>query len=195
MTTVIIEPEPDAFRLPPLVTAEALSAATGDEVEASDPRVLPLLDGASAAIRKYCRWHVAPVLEESLTVDGSGADVLELPTARLLSLVEVTDDARPVPVAELDASQAGMISRRGGCWSSRFSGVTARVRHGYDLAAVPDIAQIVVQVVSNALASPMGVTREQAGAMSVSWSMTAPNVAGGLSLLDRDLAVLNAYRI
>ena len=195
MTTVIIEPEPDAFRLPPLVTPEALSNASDGQVDAADPRVLPLLNGASAAIRKYCRWHIAPVLEESLTVDGSGADVLNLPTARLLSLVEVTNDARPVPVAELDASPAGMISRRGGCWSSRFSGVTARVRHGYDLAAVPDVAQIVVQVVTNALSSPMGVTREQAGAISVTWSMTAPNVAGGLSLLERDLAVLNEYRI
>lgn len=195
MTTVIIEPDPDAFQLPPLATPEQLAEATGQQVPASDPRVLPLLNGASAAVRKYCRWHVAPVLEESLTVDGPGSSVVHLPTARLLSLVEVSNDGQPVPVAALDVSRAGMIERRGGCWSSRFSGVSARVRHGYDLAAVADISQIVVQVVSNALASPMGVTREQAGAMSVSWSMTAPNVAGGLSLLERDLAVLNEYRI
>lgn len=195
MTTVVIEPDPSAFELPPLVTAQALSDATDGQVPADDPRVLPLLKGASAAIRKYCRWHIAPVLEESLTVDGSGAAVQHFPTARLLSIVEVTNDGVPLPVAGLDASAAGMIERRSGVWSCRFSGVTARVRHGYDLAAVPDVAQIVVQVVSNALASPMGVTREQAGAIAVSWSMTGPNVAGGISLLERDLAVLSQYRI
>lgn len=195
MTTQIIEPQPDAFQLPPLATAEALSVATGGQVSASDPRVLPLLQGASTAVRKYCRWHIAPVLEESLTVDGPGADVLHLPTGRLLSLVEVTEEGRPVPVIGLDVSRAGMISRRSGVWSSRFSGVTARVRHGHDLAAVADVSQIVLQVVTNALASPMGVTREQAGALSVSWSMTGPNVAGGISLLERDLSVLAGYRI
>lgn len=195
MTTTIVEPDAGAFRLPPLATAESLDNFTGGQLPADDPRVPALLDGASAAVRRYCRWHIAPVLEETLTVDGPGGDVLLLPTGRLLSLVEVTDGGRQVPVSSLDVSAAGMIGRPAGHWSGRFGAVTARVRHGHDLAAVPDVAQIVRQVVANALSSPMGVTREQAGAISVSWSMTAPNVSGGLSLLARDLDVLNEYRI
>ncbi|MDI3330134.1 MAG: hypothetical protein QJR09_05275 [Micrococcus sp.] len=194
MTTQVIEPDPDAFRLPPLATPEALAEYTGGKIPASDPRAKTLLDGASAAVRRYCRWHVAPVLEETLTEDGPGGTVLHLPTGRLLSLVEVTDGGRPVELSTLDVSRAGMIERGAG-WSARFGGVTARVRHGWDLAAVPDVSQIVLQVVANALSSPMGVTREQAGSISVSWAMTAPNTSGGLSLLERDLAVLNEYRI
>lgn len=194
-TTQIIEPEPGAFRLPPIATAKQVEDFTGGQLSADDERVALLVDGASAAIRRHCGWHIAPVLEESLTVDGPGGSVLHLPTGRLRSLVEVTDAGAPIPVEGLDASAAGMIERRSGSWSSRFSGVTARVRHGHDVEAVADVSQIVLQVVANALSSPMGVTTETAGAMSVTWSMTGPNVAGGLSLLGRDLAVLDKYKI
>jgi hypothetical protein len=194
VTTSIIEPDEDAFRLPPLVSAEDFSAWTGGKVLAADPRVLPLLNGASAGIRRWARWHIAPVLEETLTGDGPGGSLLLLPTGRLLEILTATNAGEPVDVTGLDFSRHGMIST-GGSWSDRFGAVSVRVRHGYDLADVPDVAQIVKQVTANALASPMGATREQAGTVSVAWATTAPGVSGGLSLLQRDLDVLAAFKI
>lgn len=194
MTTSIIEPDENAFRLPPLVSAAEFSAWTGGKVSESDPRVLPLLNGASAGIRRWARWHIAPVLEETLVGDGPGGSLLLLPTGRLLEVLTATNAGESVDVTGLDFSRHGMVST-GGCWSDRFGAVSVRVRHGYDLADVPDVAQIVKQVTANALASPMGATREQAGTVSVAWATTAPGVSGGLSLLQRDLDVLAAFKI
>jgi len=195
VTTSIIEPDESAFRLPPLVSAEDFSAWTGGKVAASDPRVLPLLKGASAGIRRWARWHIAPVLEETLTGDGPGGSLLLLPTGRLLEVLTATNAGESVDVAGLDFSRHGMVSRPDAGWSNRFGSVSVRVRHGFDLADVPDVAQIVKQVTANVLASPMGATREQAGTVSVAWATTAPGVSGGLSLLQRDLDVLAAFKI
>jgi hypothetical protein len=41
----------------------------------------------------------------------------------------------------------------------------------------------------------MGATREQAGIYAASWATTAPGVSGGMSLLARDTAVLDTYRL
>jgi hypothetical protein len=196
VTTTIIEPDDAAFRLPPLVTAAEFSAWTRGKVPEADPRVGPLLAGASAGIRRWCGWHIAPVLEETLTGDGPGGSLLLLPTGRLLEVLEGTNAGEVLDVAGLDFSRYGMVElRAGGAWSSRLGTVSVRVRHGYDVADVPDVAQIVKQVTANALASPMGATREQAGTVSVAWATTAPGVAGGLSLLQRDLDVLAGFKI
>ncbi|WNM69457.1 head-to-tail adaptor [Arthrobacter phage Ruchi] len=195
MTTTIIEPEDGAFRLPPLVTPEEFAAWTGGKIAANDPRVEPLLRGASAGIRRYCGWHVAPVLEETLDGDGPGGRLLILPTGRLLSVVSVDNGGEAVDAGAVDKSKSGMLELRSGSWSSRLGAVSVRVRHGWDLADVADVGQIIKQVTANALASPMGATREQAGQVSISWATTAPGVSGGLSLLERDLAVLAPFKI
>ncbi|AYN56826.1 head-to-tail adaptor [Arthrobacter phage Andrew] len=195
MTTTIIEPAAGAFRLPALVTAEDFSAWTGGKIAATDPRVLPLLDGASAGIRRYCGWHIAPVLEETLVGDGPGGRILLLPTGRLVSLVSVDNGGETVDLSTVDSSKMGMLELRSGWWSSRFGAVSVRAQHGYDLADVADVQQIVKQVTANALSSPMGATREQAGMVSIAWATTAPGVSGGLSLLQRDLQVLAPFKI
>ena len=78
---------------------------------------------------------------------------------------------------------------------ARFRAVQAKIQHGYDLDAVADLKAVVQQVVGNAISSPLGATREQAGAVSVSWATTAPGVSGGISLLERDYAIVDQYRL
>lgn len=198
MTTTIVEPDGAAFRLPPLVTPAEFAAWTGGKIPEADPRLAPLLAGASAGVRRWCGWHIAPVLEETLTGDGPGGSLLLLPTGRLLAVLEALDAGTVVDVAGVDFSRSGMVElprASGSWWSGRLGAVSVRVRHGFDLADVPDVAQIVKQLTANALASPMGATREQAGTVSVAWATTAPGVSGGLSLLQRDMDILAAFKI
>ncbi len=176
-----------------LLTADEFSAGTNGKISASDPRVQPLLDGASAAIRRYCGWHITPVLTETITLDGPGGSILMLPTLNLISVVSFTERGTAANVSELEWSAKGMVRRRHSRWTTRFRGLTVEMEHGYEDA--PDVKAIVQQVVANAISSPMGATREQAGQVSISWATTAPGVSGGLSLLERDYAVLDLYRL
>lgn len=191
----VIEPAEDLFRLPPLVTPEEFAAWTGGKIPADDPRVGPLLAGASAGIRRYCGWHIGPVLRETLTGDGPGGSLLLLPTGKLRAVLSASNAGRPVNIDAIDASEAGMLELRSGSWSGRLGSVAVRLEHGYHLQELADVGQIVKQVTANAIASPMGATREQAGTVSISWASTAPNVSGGLSLLQRDLEVLAPFKI
>lgn len=178
----------------PLVTPAEFEAGTGGAIKASDPRVLPLLSAASTAVRRWCGWHIAPVVTEELVLDSPGGSLIVLPTMRLLEVTALTVGGVVFDVESLEWSANGEVrtrDRRG--WPEGFRNMSATIRHGFESA--PDVAQVVQQVVANAVTSPLGATREQAGQVSIQWAQTAPGVAGGLSLLGRDLDVLAAYRL
>ena len=79
----------------PLLSADQFAAATGGQVAASDARLGPLLDAASAAVRRYCGWHIGPVAEETLVLDGPGGDLLVLPTLRLEAVTAFWTEGTP----------------------------------------------------------------------------------------------------
>jgi hypothetical protein len=171
-----------------------LSAWTGGKISAGDPRAQPLLDAASAAIRRHCGWHITPVATEvTLTLDGPGGFLLVLPTLQLVGVRSIVEAGTALADDDFEWSANGEVRRLRGHWSSRYRSIVAVVDHGFESA--PELKQVVLQVCASALSSPMGATREQAGQVSVSWATTAPGVAGGLALLERDLAVVNQYRL
>lgn len=154
-----------------------------------------ILDQASAAVRSYCGWHIAPVeTDQTITVDGHGGSRLRLPTGKLIDVAEVRNDDALIPADQLWWSTFGWIERDPGCWTTKPNGVTATITHGYD--TVPDdIVEVVVSVAARAAASPTGATREQAGSVSFTWSTVAPGVAGGIGFLAHELAILDTYRL
>lgn len=191
-----------------IVPAATFSAWTGGKVAADDPRVPPLLEGATAAIRNYCRWHVAPVVADvDVVVDGPGGSVFHLPaTMRVLSvesLVWVYGDESVTPAGPLelvagtdfDWSELGSVGRLGSRWPDRYRSLRVSFTHGYEPADVPDLTQIIIQACAVALSSPMGATQERAGQLGATWATTSPGVAGGLALLERDRVILDAYRL
>lgn len=80
-----------------------------------------------ASVREYCGWHIAPEVDEEVTVDGSGCAVQMLPTLRLVNLISITNDGAAVSNPEWSA--AGFVR---GSWTCRLRGVTATMRHGYE---------------------------------------------------------------
>lgn len=186
---------------PEILTTKQFSENTGGKIQPSDPRVGPLLAGATRAVRRYCGWHIGPVwAQKNVILDGSGGTRLLVPTLMLESvdsaalLIDRSSGGKweTLDTDALEWSSVGILRRSSG-WPEEYRSVRLSYTHGYE--SVEDVAQIIQQVVANALSSPMGATREQAGQLSVSWATTAPGVSGGLSLLQRDLDVLNLYRI
>lgn len=150
------------------------------------------LAAAEAAVRKYCGWHIAPVVEEDFVLDGTGTSSLFVRTLRLVDVIAATVDGVAVDPLTLEWSEAGFI-RTSGVWPDRLRSVRLTVSHGFE--SVPDVAAIITAIAARASASPMGVVREQAGAVSISMSLTAPGVSGGVVLMEHERRMLDAYRI
>lgn len=172
-----------------------LAEYTAGLIGPDDPRSQVILDGATKALQNYAGWHIAPAESVTLILDG-GSSVLYLPTLKLNSVTSITVDGALQDVTSYEWSRVtgNVRVKNHGYFPDSWGGITVVFNSGH--ATVPaDLKQIVLQVSAQALSSPTGATREQAGQVSMQWATTAPGVAGGLSLLGRDLAIIGHYRI
>lgn len=166
----------------PIVTTTDL-----DSYQSGAPQTV--IDQATALVRAYCGWHVSPVVTETITVGSDGGRVLMLPSLHVTDITSVTVDG--VAQTDYSWSEAGYVT---GCyWPTGPRSVAVSLTHGF--ADAPDVASIILAVASRAQASPDGVVRVQAGQVSRTFSQTAFNVAGGVSLVAHEKAVLDLYRI
>lgn len=175
-----------------LLTASDIETATGGKIHSGDPRLSPLIEGVSQAIRRLCGWHVFPVIEETLILDTSDGSFLKLPTLNVIEITSLKIKGKEIS-GGFSWSRKGLIRLNSGRFPDEYAGVEVTLKHGFE--EVPDIKQVAAQIIINALASPLGLTREQAGQVSLSWSQTAPGVSGGVSFLQRDLDVLAQYKL
>ncbi|MFF1555619.1 hypothetical protein ACFVX3_31840 [Rhodococcus erythropolis] len=140
------------------------------------------LNVASGAVRSYCGWHVAPVLEETVTLDGDGGTVLILPTLRIVSLDEVRVQGAVVP--DVEWAQHGVVR---GQWPNRWRSIEVDMHHGYDAPA--DLLGVVLDAAARAVNSELGGHAETIGPFSFSAS------EGSTALFDHELRVLDRYRL
>ncbi|WP_280265348.1 hypothetical protein [Nocardia wallacei] len=112
-------------------------------------------------VRDYCGWHIAPAVDETLTVDGSGGTVQQLPTLQLNSVTSVTECGITLTTDDYEWSADGSLRhRRGLWWTNRYRGVVAVMNHGY--ATVPEnIVSVILDAASSAISTPVGETAEQ----------------------------------
>ena len=120
---------------------------------------------AVAKVRSHCRWHIAPSVTETVTVDGSGAPIIVLPTLRLTDLISITNDGTAVTSPEWSTS--GMVYR-GTCasWSPKFRSVVAEMTHGFDTWP-EDLEAVTVELA--AATSLAGVKQISSGSHQVSF--------------------------
>lgn len=170
-----------------LVTPQQLAAYPRTPAGVDTDAAQPLLDAASEAVRDYCGWHIAPIVTETVTADGSGGEIQGLPTLMLLDLITVSSDGTALTVADVEWSANG--SMRQCWWTAKFRGVVAEIEHGYaDTPAV--IVALICEMVLRGAVIPVGVTREQSGGESVTWSIDE------VYLTDREMRILDRrYRI
>jgi hypothetical protein len=173
-----------------LISPAGIANGSGGRLIATDPRVIGLAKATGQAIRNYCGWHVAPQVTETRVFDGDGGSLLQLPTLHLIEVDELRVGGQVVTDPEW--SELGSIRVR---TPDRYRSVEVTFTHGYDLERVADLVAVGEQVARNAASSPMGYIQESIGSRNVTLAQLAPGVAGGISLLERDLAILNAYRL
>lgn len=87
---------------------------------------------AVSAIRGYCGWHIAPVVTETIKVDGSGGGLLFLPTRRLLSVTSVTNKGEAVADSDLTWSSRGTLRGKRAWSMDGYDAVELTIQHGYE---------------------------------------------------------------
>lgn len=176
--------------LPDLITVSDFNAATNDRY-AGDARIEPAIASASAAIRAYCGWHVAPVLDCSITLDGEAGDIW-LPTNALASVTSATVGGEDVTVTGSNRRGRVRLAHK----TCGLGNVAIDYVAGYDVAACPDLMGVVVQrVMASVAMTTYGVSQETAGGVSISYSGSALSDLGSAFLPDSVKAALSTYRL
>lgn len=174
----------------PFATKEQMEQRSQGAIPASTPFLDDELKAASRIIRNYCRWHIAPVQDDlEYAKQSRFREEIWLPAMQVQALAAVQIDGAAVAnvsAVEFDRS-TGWVGARGNMVAVTYSA-------GFE--EVPDdIVALTLQIAARALGSPLGIVREQAGGVSVSYTQTGANTAGGSVLLPHEMEQLDAYRI
>lgn len=178
--------------LPPLITVEQFNAITENQWAENEPKINLALSAASQAVRDYCHWHISPVLECTVELSADGGKTIQLPALSVEDIVSITDGEVDLNEGDFEWKRNGSIRRA--CfrnWTEKWQGVKVNYRAGMTGDTV--LAQIVAQIAASSVAASWGVQSEQVGEVSVSYNQTASGVSGGVSLLERDCAMLDPY--
>lgn len=132
------------------LSAAAVEQYTKGRLAQGDPETVRLLAEGLSAARRYCGWHVTPIVtDDEVTLDGPGGRLLRLPTLRLGELTSVRENGVELGVDTLYVSALGMVSKRsGGCWSDKFGAIEVTMTHGFD--AAPDFDAAVLSAIDRA---------------------------------------------
>jgi hypothetical protein len=184
-----------------LVTVEDFSGYLKRDFTDADAYTAQLMiDGAAEAVIEYCGWHIAPIVTETLTVDGTGLHVQTLPTLNLVWLNSIAEHGVALDITRIDFSANGLLEKRSGqCWTRRRRGVVTEVMHGYE--STPRwVATLIYAVAGRAFNSPPGVLNEAAGGESIEY--TAPKTSalsasppGTIALMAFEKKMLDRIRV
>lgn len=148
------------------------------------------LDGIVAEIRAYCGWHIAPAITETITLDGTGADIVQLPTLCLNSITSVIECGVGLAEGSYEWSRDGTLRRRYP-WTARYRGIVVEANHGH--ATVPaNIASVVLDAVGSALAVGVGEDSDQPETMG---PFAFGARSGGVVFNAAQYRVLDRYRL
>lgn len=185
---------------PPFCTPAELAAWT--QLPADDARLAGAVDSASAMIRAFCGWHLAPTLRETIIVDGPGGHVVSLPTMHVVEIFAIDETFPtfdpPVDIATLEWSRIGELRRVGGYWTTRYQGLQIDLEHGYPTgsAAWAIAHSVALSVASRAILSPVsGVVREQTLVSSITYGQSSAGISGGTALAPSEFDALSTYKL
>lgn len=143
-----------------------------------------LLEQAEAKVRTYCRWHIAPSREETVTLyPDCYSTVLFLPSLYVTDVSLVTEGVTDLATTDYAWRTNGIIKRVSGWWSPEDQGVTVTFTHGYD-EAPPDVTAVVQELA--AIGSLGRLKSKSAGPFSETYSSDLNTV---------DASSLSAYRV
>lgn len=177
----------------PLLSFEEFSAMTGGVHSENIERIKAALDAASQAIRNYCGWHISPSLDCTAYPIGGGK-LIKLPASYVSKIESVVEDGEELSAGQYEWRSDGLLRRA--CfrnWSGRWNAIEIAYTAGFDIAAVPDLAEAVRAITESVLAVSAGVMSESADGVSISYSANASSIAAALT--PQYKAALEIYKV
>lgn len=175
----------------PILSVEDFNDMTGNAY-ASNPRVESALLAASQSIRNYCGWHICPAASCVANPSGDGM-VRRLPAGYVSAITQVTEDGAALDPSAYEWRKDGLIRKVSGCWSHTWGGIEVAYTAGYEVDAVPDLAEAVAAITAGVLSVSAGVASESADGVSISYSANASSIAA--SLTSQQKSALEPYKV
>ena len=157
----------------------------GQITATSHPFLEEELEAATSAIREHCGWHIATLQSVTLIRRFPSREQVYLPAMRINGVTAATIDGRTLTASELAAVEFDPITG----WTS-LSGRSVSVAFDAGFTSVPaDLKLLTLELSAGALGSPLGITKEQAGGVSV----TLDRASGAIT--EQDDQRLVPYRL
>jgi hypothetical protein len=168
----------------------AVEGFTRGRLNRDDDETQNQLDAALAAARNYCGWHVTPeIVDDTVTLDGTGTSVLVLPTLKVTDLTEVEEDGETLELTDLSWSERGLILKKSGYWwSALFRSITVTFSHGYNSA--PDFESVIFSAIERGAFSSDSAPR-----VIGPFQYSDPGNADAVLFTDSERAVLDRYTL
>lgn len=155
---------------------------------------------ALAQVQAYCGWHVAPEVDETITLDGSGASALLLPSLHVVNITKVTEDGVELDPAYYTWSEIGVVRRRHeyadaeawrtslARWTFSFRGVVVEYTHGFDELPA-DLLAVVEQLADRASAPTGNLASKTVGPFTETYRDDLGQISPG------EASVLSRYKL
>lgn len=158
------------------------SRSQGQITAATHPFLGDELAAATNAIQEYCGWHIAPLQGVDFVRRFPSREQVWLPAMRVTGVTAATIDG-----VDLSDRLGGIEFDPVTGWTN-LAGRSISVTFTAGYEQVPaDLKLLTLEMCAGALGSPLGITREQAGGVSV----TFDRAGGGIT--DQDAARLTPY--
>lgn len=170
----------------PFATPEQMEQRTQGVIAATHPSLNTELAAATRAIRDYCGWHIAGAETVTYRRVRPYRDQVWLPAMQISEIVEATIDGETIDpdVVEVDPS-TGWTSLRG-------RNVSVKFNAGFD--PVPEsLVTLTLALAAGGLGTPLGISREQAGGVAVTFSRTSNALQVGPD--GADVVTLAPYKL
>lgn len=167
-----------AETIEPLLSADEFNALTGGAFS-GNPRVEAALNAASQVVRNYCGWHICPSMSCTAEPYGDG-QIRRLPAAYVSEVESVTEKGETLEASAYEWRKDGLI-RKAGKWACGWNAVEVTYTAGYDIDAVPDLAEAVTAITAGVLSVSAGIQSESADGVAISYSSSASSIAAGLT--------------
>ena len=156
-----------------LATVEQLEAWLGRTL-ADEAAAEQALDIASSVVRTYCGHSISQILNDDITLDGTGTNLLLLPAMPVngVDIVEVEEEE--LDPTDFAWSKKGFIKRIDGLlWGTLPGSIRVVYNHGY--ATIPDaILGVVLSLAGRIVDGSSGIKQETIGSYSVTYGDPSP---------------------